>query len=127
MLNPQDFMRLDDATMANLDLVTCRTVTGTDNTATIQQTAVAVAEIDVLAGLAERGRKGRYVCPKMTDGDKIHLQHSQEGIFQIIADIAGWTSGSAHGVGDIHIRVVAAGHLADFLYQSPVQRRWRSP
>ncbi|GIW98719.1 MAG: DNA mismatch repair protein MutS [Pirellulaceae bacterium] len=41
--------------------------------ATLQRAADMVAQVDVLAGLAELARKGNYVRPQMTEGDELEI------------------------------------------------------
>lgn len=55
-------------------------------TAAIQQTAEAVAEIDVLAALGERARTLKYVRPEMSNGTRLHLRDSRHPVIEQMPD-----------------------------------------
>lgn len=52
----------------------------------IQAAAEAVAELDVLAALAERAAALRYVRPVMTDGDRLKIVNGRHPVIERMAD-----------------------------------------
>ncbi len=57
-----------------------------EQTAALQHTAAAVAELDVLATLAERALTLRYSRPTMTDGDRLHIQDGRHPVIEAMTD-----------------------------------------
>ncbi len=53
-----------------------------EHTAEIQQTAAAVAILDVLASFAEVSEKNGYVKPSVTDGDKIIIEKGRHPVIE---------------------------------------------
>lgn len=55
-------------------------------TAQIQNTAKAVASLDVLANFAEVSARRRYVRPKIHDGDEMHIRGGRHPVVEVFAD-----------------------------------------
>jgi DNA mismatch repair protein MutS len=55
-------------------------------TAEIQQTALALATLDVLASLAERAVMGRYVRPRINDSGKVWIKDGRHPVVEGMAD-----------------------------------------
>ncbi len=48
----------------------------------IKETAKGIAELDVLAGLAETAEENSYVCPKVNDGFRIHIVEGRHPVVE---------------------------------------------
>ena len=55
-------------------------------TAEIQGTAAALAQLDVLAALAERAVMGRYVRPRISSGDRVHIREGRHPVIEQMAE-----------------------------------------
>ncbi len=53
-----------------------------DETVRLQQTAQALAELDVLASFAERALASRYVRPRMTEGDAVRIADGRHPVIE---------------------------------------------
>ncbi|HNS80550.1 MAG TPA: DNA mismatch repair protein MutS [Kiritimatiellia bacterium] len=58
----------------------------TQQTAVIQETAAAVAELDILAGFADRAHTLRYVRPQMTAGDALSIRDGRHPVIEQMPD-----------------------------------------
>ncbi|MEI6516763.1 MAG: DNA mismatch repair protein MutS [bacterium] len=56
------------------------------HTAEIQQTALALAQLDVLAALAERAVMGRYVRPRISNGGRIWVKDGRHPVIEGLAE-----------------------------------------
>jgi DNA mismatch repair protein MutS len=52
----------------------------------IQRTAAAVAELDVLAALADRALAMHYVRPRLTDGDELHIREGRHPVVEAMPE-----------------------------------------
>ena len=57
-----------------------------DHMGSIQASAVALAQLDVLAAFTEAALTGRYVRPTMTDGDAIRVKNGRHPVVEQIPD-----------------------------------------
>jgi DNA mismatch repair protein MutS len=57
-----------------------------EKTSEIQQTAFALAKLDVIASLAERAVMGRYVRPRINGGGKVWIKDGRHPVVECLAD-----------------------------------------
>ncbi len=57
-----------------------------EQTAGIQQTAAALAQLDVLAALAERAVMGRYVRPRISGGDQVNIKDGRHPVIERMSE-----------------------------------------
>ena len=55
-------------------------------TASLQATAAALAQLDVLAALADRALANRYVRPRMTGGDALTIREGRHPVVELRPD-----------------------------------------
>ncbi len=76
----------DRATALEYELFLQLRDAATAQTAAIQRSAAAIAQLDVLAALAERALVLGYIRPKITDGDAIHIRDGRHPVVEQLAD-----------------------------------------
>jgi DNA mismatch repair protein MutS len=57
-----------------------------DVTGDIQRTALALAQLDALSTLAERAVMGRYVRPRINQGDRVHIREGRHPVIERIPE-----------------------------------------
>ncbi|MCB1071265.1 MAG: DNA mismatch repair protein MutS, partial [Kiritimatiellae bacterium] len=65
-------------------------------TAVIQGSATAIAEVDVLSTLAERAMAHRYIRPVMTDGDILKVKDSRHPVMETLPQAERFVPNDAH-------------------------------
>lgn len=76
----------DRALELEYELFTELRTTAVAETTAIQETAAAIAKLDLLATFADRALHLRYSCPLMTDGDRICIHGGRHPVIEQISD-----------------------------------------
>jgi DNA mismatch repair protein MutS len=79
------------------------------HTASIQQTAAALAEIDVLAAFADRALACRYVRPAMTGGSALSIRDGRHPVVELLPESGRFVPNDTLLDGDDHQLVIITG------------------
>ena len=79
----------------------------------ISRTASAVAELDVMASLAQVAFDNNYVCPIMTDDGCIHLEDSRHPVVEKMLDYGGFVANDVSlDMGDNNVAIITGPNMA---------------
>ncbi len=79
----------------------------------ISRTANAVADVDVLASLAQVAFDNNYVCPVITDDGCIHLEDSRHPVVERLIDYGAFVSNDAHlDQGENNVAIITGPNMA---------------